>query len=138
MTLEKCKLVKLPKIYDSRGNLSFIEGNNHIPFSIARIYYLYDVPSGSERGGHAHKNLQQLIIPISGAFSIELDDGHSTKTFHLINPCEGLYIPRLIWRVLSNFSSNAVCLVLASECYSEPDYYRDYDQFVKAATMKNK
>ena len=130
MTLNNCQLYRLPKICDSRGNLSFVESPTHIPFPIKRIYYLYDVPFGDDRGGHAHKNLQQFIIPISGSFSIHLDDGSSQKTFHLKDPSQGLYITKLIWRTLNDFSSNAVCLVLASELYSESDYIRDYTDFL--------
>jgi hypothetical protein len=132
MGIEKCKLVDLPKIQDPRGNLTFIEGGNHIPFGIQRVYYLYDVPGGSERGGHAHKALEQLIIPISGSFDVEVDDGCRKKRFHLNRSYSGLYIPKMLWRVLDNFSSGSVCMVLASNQYSEDDYYRDYDEFQAA------
>ena len=127
--IENCKIVELPKIADARGNLTFIE-EDHIPFEIKRVYYLYDVPGGSERGGHAHKALHQLIIALSGSFDVEIDDGATKKTFTFNRPYEGLYICPGIWRELKNFSSGSVCLVLASNLYSEDDYYRDYDQFL--------
>jgi hypothetical protein len=125
-----CKIVDLPKISDSRGNLSFIEGNHHVPFDIKRAYYLYDVPGGAERGGHAHKDLHQLIIAISGAFDIVLDDGHEKKRYHLNRSYFGLYVCPMIWREMDNFSSGAVCLVLASNLYDENDYYRDYSEYL--------
>ena len=127
--ITNCSLVELPHIQDGRGSLSFIESSTHVPFDIARIYYLYDVPDTKIRGAHAHKQLKQLIIPISGSFDIELDDGFSKKTFHLNRPDQGLYICPMIWRDLSNFSADAVCLVLASKKYDESDYIRDYDDF---------
>lgn len=136
MSIKNCKLVKLPKIADPRGNLSFIEGGNHIPFDIKRVYYLYDVPGGAERGGHAHKALQQLIIAISGSFDIHLDDGVERRTIHLNRSYDGLLITPMIWREIDNFSSAAVCLVMASERYDESDYYRNYDEFVQATKMK--
>lgn len=123
------RLIELPHIHDGRGSLSFIESSVHIPFDITRIYYLYGVPDTKVRGAHAHKNLKQLIIPISGSFDIELDDGSSKNTFHLNRPDQGLYICPMIWRDLSNFTADAVCLVLASEKYDESDYIRDYDDF---------
>jgi len=129
VTINLCKLVDLPKISDPRGNLTFIEGGNHIPFDIKRVYYLYDIPSGSERGGHAHKALHQLIIVISGSFDIHLSDGKNTKIFHLDSPSIGLYVCPMIWRKLDNFSANSTCMVLASNYYDEDDYYRDYDEF---------
>jgi hypothetical protein len=127
-----CKLIDLPKIADPRGNLTFIEGCRHIPFDIKRVYYLYDVPGGSERGGHAHKNLHQLIIAISGSFDIVLDDGRERKRYHLARSYYGLYVCPMIWREMDNFSSGSVCLVLASELYSEEDYYREYADYLKA------
>lgn len=128
--LENCSMIELPKIQDPRGNLTFVEGGEHIPFDIKRVYYLYDVPAGAERGGHAHKALHQLIIAVSGSFDIHLDDGIEKKTFHLSSGHQGLYICPMIWREIDHFSSGAVCMVLASERYDEDDYYRDYDEFL--------
>lgn len=123
-------MIELPKISDPRGNLTFIEGKNHIPFDIKRVYYLYDVPGGAERGGHAHKNLHQLIVAMSGSFDVVLDDGHSKKRYHLNRSYQGLYVCPMIWRELDNFSSGSVCMVLASNNYDEDDYYRNYDHFL--------
>jgi len=133
MTIEKCKIIELPRITDPRGNLSVIESGKQIPFDLKRVYYLYDVPGGSQRGGHAHKNLHQLIIAISGSFDVVIDDGEVKKTCHLNRSYEGLYICPMIWRAIDNFSSGAVCLVLASDFYDESDYYRDYCQFLENA-----
>jgi hypothetical protein len=130
--LSLCRLLDLPRIHDPRGNLTFIEGGRHIPFTIRRVYYLYDVPGGAERGGHAHKELEQLIVAMSGSFDVILDDGHEKKRFHLNRSYFGLYICPMIWRELDNFSSGSVCMVLASNFYDEADYYRDYDQFLTA------
>lgn len=129
MSVEDCKLITLPKIEDHRGNLTFIEGNQHIPFAIKRTYYLYDVPAGAERGGHAHRELQQLIIAVAGSFDVLLDDGHQQKRITLNRPYIGLYVSTMIWRELDNFASGSVCLVLASTPYEESDYFRDYDEF---------
>ena len=129
MPLTDCRMVDLPKIHDPRGNLTFIEGGSHVPFEIERVYYLYDVPGGSERGGHAHKALQQLIIAMSGSFDVVLDDGLGKSRFHLNRSYYGLYVCPMIWRELDNFSSGSVCMVLASNRYSEDDYYRDYQQY---------
>jgi dTDP-4-dehydrorhamnose 3,5-epimerase-like enzyme len=132
MNVENCKLIDLPKISDPRGNLTFVEQGNHIPFDIQRVYYLYDVPGGSERGGHAHKDLSQLIIAISGSFDVVIDDGNGKKRYHLNRSYYGLYICPMIWRELDNFSSGSVCMVLASNLYDESDYYRDYSEYVAA------
>lgn len=126
-----CRLIELPKISDPRGNLSFIEGGRHIPFEIKRVYYLYDVPSGADRGSHAHKTLHQLVVAISGSFDITLDDGEKQKRYRLNQSHFGLYIRPMLWRYLNNFSAGAVCMVLASDYYKEDDYYRNYDDFLK-------
>ena len=136
MTIDECKILQLPKIFDPRGNLTFVESQRHIPFAIKRVYYLYDVPGGESRGGHAHKSLQQLIIAMSGSFDVLLDDGIRKKTVSLNRSYLGLFIPTMIWRELVNFSSGSVCMVLASEYYEKDDYYRDYDEFI--ATIKRK
>jgi hypothetical protein len=130
--LDRCRIIDLPKIQDARGNLTFIEGDNHVPFDIRRVYYLYDVPGGSERGGHAHKDLHQLIVAMSGSFDVVLDDGANKKRVHLCRSYYGLYVCPMIWRELDNFSSGSVCMVLASNVYDEADYYRDYAEFMKA------
>jgi hypothetical protein len=132
MGLNDCKIINLPKLTDPRGNLTFIEGNRHIPFDIRRIYYLYDVPGGGERGGHAHKDLRQLIIAISGTFDVILSDGRDKKRFRLNRSFQGLYVCPMLWRELDNFSSGSVCLVLASNVYDESDYYRNYEEYLKA------
>ncbi len=133
MRLNNCKLVDLPKISDPRGNLTFVESDHQINFSIKRVYYLYDVPAGAERGGHAHRGLQQLIIAASGSFDVMLDDGVEKKRITLNRPYEGLYICPMIWRELENFSTGSTCLVLASNFYDEKDYYRDYKEFLMDA-----
>ena len=136
MLIENCKLVDLPKISDPRGNLTFIEGMSHIPFEIARVYYLYDVPMGAERGGHAHHELQQYVVAASGSFTFVLDDGYKRKRFHLNRSYFGLYVCPMIWRELDNFSSGSVCMVLASNLYDEDDYYRDYSDYIKQGIKK--
>ena len=132
MSLQNCKIIELPKITDPRGNLTFIEQSRHIPFDIERVYYLYDVPGGAERGGHAHKELHQFIIAMSGSFDVVLDDGLEKKRFHLNRSYYGLYVCPMVWRELDNFSSGSVSMVLASNRYDESDYYRDYDVFLSA------
>jgi hypothetical protein len=132
MSIADCRIIDFPKIADQRGNLTFIEGNRHIPFEIQRVYYLYDVPGGAERGGHAHKALHQLIVAMSGSFDVMLDDGTERKRFHLNRSYYGLYVCPMIWRELDNFSSGSVCMSLASNLYDEQDYYRDYELFQKA------
>lgn len=131
MNLSRCKIIDLPKVNDRRGNLTFIEENRHVPFEIKRVYYLYDVPGGESRGGHAHKRLQQFIIAASGSFDVIVDDGFERKRFHLNRSYYGLYVPSMVWRELNNFSSGSVCLVLASELFDEEDYIRDYKTFKK-------
>ena len=130
MPLSDCHIFELPKITDVRGNLTFIEGNRHVPFNIRRVYYLYDVPGGAERGGHAHKELHQLIVAMSGSFDVVLDDGGEKKRFHLNRSYFGLYVCPMIWREIDNFSSGSVCMVLASNLYDEADYFRDYQEFL--------
>lgn len=132
MAITDCKIINLPKIHEPRGNLTFIEGERHVPFKIQRVYYLYDVPGGSERGGHAHKGLHQLIVAMAGSFDVVIDDGKEKQRFHLNRSYYGLYLCPMIWRELDNFSSGSVCIVLASNHYDESDYYRDYQEFLKA------
>jgi dTDP-4-dehydrorhamnose 3,5-epimerase-like enzyme len=127
--ISECRLIYLPKVDDVRGNLTFIEENQHIPFPIRRVYYLYDVPGGESRGGHAHKELEQFIIAANGSFDVVLDDGENKERYHLNRSYYGLYIPKMVWRELDNFSSGSVCLVLASQVFDEGDYIREYDNF---------
>ncbi len=127
--LEKCKIIDLPKIIDTRGNLTFIESCIHIPFEIKRVYYLYDVPGGESRGGHAHRKLQQFIIAAAGSFDVVINDGFNRKKFSLNRSYYGLYVSSMIWRELENFSSGSVSLVLASEFYEAEDYIRDFKEF---------
>jgi hypothetical protein len=136
MPLNDCRLIELPKIADPRGNLTFVEGGNHIPFDIKRVYYLYDVPGGSDRGAHAHKNLHQFVIAMSGSFDIVLDDGERQRRFHLNRSYYGLYVCPMMWRTLDNFSSGGVCMVIASERYDESDYIRDHQEFIASARKK--
>ena len=137
MSLKDCKIIELPKIADPRGNLTFIEENRHIPYDIKRVFFLYDVPGGERRAGHALKSCDQLIIAASGSFNVILDDGVGKQIFHLNRSYYGLHIPPLVWREIDNFSSGSVCMVLASEFYSEEDYYREYDEFLRAVRGKN-
>jgi len=127
--LEGCCLIDLPKIFDPRGNLSFIEEKRHIPFGIKRVFYLYDVPGGESRGGHALKTAEQFIIAASGSFDVVVKDGNDSKKFFLNRSYYGLYVPKMVWREIENFSSGSVCLVLASDYYEESDYYRDFEEF---------
>lgn len=136
--IDDCKIIDLPMIKNPKGNLTFIEAGRQIPFDIRRVYYLYDIPGGEERGGHAHKALHQLIIAMSGSFDIRLDDGRAKKTVHMNRSYYGLYICPMIWREIDNFSSGAVCMALASEFYDEADYYRDYDQFIRDVRKRMK
>lgn len=132
MDINTCRRVDLPQITDPRGNLTFIEGGRHVPFEIQRVYYLYDVPGGAARGGHAHKALHQLIVAMAGSFDVVLNDGINHSRIHLNRSYYGLYVCPMIWRELDNFSSGSVCMVLASNKYDEDDYYRDYDQYIRA------
>jgi uncharacterized RmlC-like cupin family protein len=124
--------INLPQIHDPRGDLTFVEGGNHIPFNIARVYYLYNVPVDSERGGHAHRELEQVVFALSGSFRMKVDDGQTKSEHWLRDPRRGLYISRMVWREMDSFSQGAVCMVLASHRYDERDYFRDYNEFVKA------
>lgn len=137
MSIDECRVLELPRIQDARGNLTFVEGARHIPFEIKRVYYLYDVPGGATRAGHAHQVLQQVMIAMSGSFDVGLDDGYRRKKVHLNRSYYGLYIPPMIWREIDNFSSGAVCLVLASERYDESDYYRDYVEFLRVVRRED-
>lgn len=131
-TVGDCRIIELDKHHsDRKGNLSVVEGMKEVPFEVKRVYYLYDVPGGESRGGHAHKALRQLIVAASGSFSVTLDDGIKKQTFVLNRPYQGLLVVPGIWRTLDDFSSGAVCLVLASEIYEESDYLRDYGDFLK-------
>lgn len=130
-TVNDCKLIDIPKIEDPRGNLSVIE-KDVIPFEMKRVYYLYDVPGGAERGGHAHKNIVGFILALSGSFDVVLHDGMEEKTVTLNRPNKGLVITNGIWRELKNFSSGAVCLVVASDVYDEEDYIRDFEEFLSS------
>jgi dTDP-4-dehydrorhamnose 3,5-epimerase-like enzyme len=136
MSIKDCKIIELPKISDPRGNLTFIEGGQHIPFNIRRVYYTYDVPGGADRGGHAHKELHQLIVAMSGSFDVTLDDGRNKNKYHLNRSYQGLYVCPMMWRDMDNFSSGSVCMVLASNIYEESDYYRNYNDFISAAFSK--
>lgn len=126
------QIIKLPKVSDPRGNLTFIQSGGPVPFVLRRVYYLYDVPGGESRGGHAHLRLEQFIIAVSGSFDVVLDRGAEKQIFPLRRADSGLYVPPMYWRELQNFSSGAVCLVLASEPYDESDYYRDYSSYLDA------
>jgi len=126
-----CSIMHLPKVHNRAGNITALENGTSIPFDVRRVYYLYDVPGGEERGGHAHYELQQFVVAVSGAFDVLLDDGTNKKVVHLDRPFIGLHITTGIWRELLNFSSGSVCLVLASHRYDEKDYIRDYDNFRK-------
>jgi len=128
-SIYNCSILQLPKIHNRAGNITTLENNIHLPFDVKRVYYLYDVPAGEERGGHAHRELQQIVVAASGAFDVLLNDGTNKKIVHLDRPFIGLHIVPGIWRELLNFSSGAVCLVLASHKYDEKDYIRDYENF---------
>jgi len=129
-TIDDCKLIELPKIHNRAGNITPIHGGKEIPFDIKRVYYLYDVPGGESRGGHAHKELQQLIIAASGSFDVIISDGKNKRTFSLNRPYNALTIVPGIWRDIDNFSSGSICLVLASHEYDESDYIRDYSTYL--------
>lgn len=128
---KKVQIINLPKFLDVRGNLSFVEQNNHIPFEIKRTYWLYDVPGGENRGGHAYRETEEFVIALSGSFDVIVDDGKEKKTFHLNRSYYGLYIPKGMWREMDNFSTNSLALEFASTNYNPEDYIRDYNEFLK-------
>lgn len=131
MTVDNCKLVELPRFLDARGNLSFVEQNNHIPFEIKRTYWIYDVPGGEARGGHAYYKNQEFIVALSGAFDVVVDDGQTQKKFSLNRSYYGLYVPSGLWREIENFSTNSLALEFGSEHFEKEDYIRDYELFKK-------
>lgn len=131
MTIDGVRIIQLPKFLDSRGNLSFVEQENHIPFVIRRTYWLYDVPGGESRGGHAYKENQEFIVALSGSFDVVLDDGQEKKIFTLNRSYYGLYVPKGLWREMENFSTNSLAMILSSTDYDANDYIRDYDDFLK-------
>jgi hypothetical protein len=135
MSLADAGFIEFESIIDPRGHLCVLEGGRQVPFDIKRVYYLYDVPTNSQRGGHAHRRLRQVLIAISGRFDVVLDDGHDRRRFKLSRPDQGLLVPTMTWRELEHFSYNGICLVLASEHYDESDYYRDYDAFARDARL---
>ena len=136
MSVEACRTIDLQRFADPRGNLTFLEGGVHIPFDIARVYYIWDIPDQAIRGAHGHRELQQFLVAVRGQFDVHLDDGHQTRTFHLDRPDQGLYIAPMIWRDVVNFSDGAVCLCMASLPYDEADYFRDYDEFLAASRSR--
>ena len=133
---DDCKIIQLPKVHDPRGNLTFIEGKKHVPFKIMRCYWIYDVPGGEKRGGHAYRNLHELIVAVSGSFDVVLDDGKGKQIFPLNRSYFGLYVPNLIWRSIGNFSTNSLCLILASDIYKEEEYIREYSEFLEERNGK--
>jgi WxcM-like, C-terminal len=130
--IEPCRLISLPRVEDGRGNLTFIESGSHIDFEIERVYYLYDVPGGADRGGHAHRTLKQLLVAVSGSFDVIIDQAGERERFHLNRAYTGLYIPPMTWREIDNFSGGSVCLALASAHFDEDDYIREYDEYLRA------
>ncbi len=131
MNRENAKIIQLPRIEDPRGNLTFVEGGQHIPFEIKRVYWIYDVPGGEERGSHAYKTLSEFIVALSGSFDVILHDGKTETRYPLNRSYYGLYVPSMYWRRLENFSTNSLALILASDFYDADDYIRDFDQFVE-------
>lgn len=138
MDTTKPTIITLPKICDPRGNLTFVENGRHVPFEIARAYWVYDVPGGEERGGHSHHVAEELIIATGGSFNVNLFNGQETRTYTLNRPFEGLYVPPGYWRTLDNFASGSVCMVLTSTPYDEADYVRDYDEFMALVSRNQK
>ena len=137
MSIQKCEIISLPKFLDSRGNLSFIEQFTHIPFGIKRTYWIYDVPGGEVRGGHAYKENEEFIVALSGSFDVILDDGKERKTYSLNRSYYGLYVPKGLWREMNNFSTNSLALILASTVYNAEDYIYDYQEFVSKVNLAN-
>lgn len=135
MDVNSVSLIQLPKIIDERGNLSFIEEDNHIPFKIERTYWIYDVPGGEVRGGHAFKKQKELVVALSGSFDVVIDNGHVKQTFSLNRSYYGLYVPAGIWRQMQNFSTNSLAFVISSTEYNETDYIRNYDEFLKTVKI---
>ncbi len=131
ITIKDCKILELPKISDPRGNLTFIEAQRHVPFDIKRVFYLYDVPGGADRAGHALRNCHQFLIAMSGSFDVIVYDSKQNERIHLNRSYYGLHLPPMIWREMDNFSSGSVCLVLASEPYDEKDYFREYSEYIR-------
>ena len=131
ITVENCSLIQLPKVSDPRGNLTFIEGQRHVPFDIKRVFYLYDVPGGAERAGHALRCCHQFLIAMSGSFDVIVYDSKQNRRIHLNRSYVGLHLPPMVWREMDNFSSGSVCLVLASEPYDEKDYFREYSEYLR-------
>lgn len=133
--MDRVRLIELPKISDPRGNLTFVENSRHVPFEIKRVFFLYDIPTAADRGAHAHKKLEQVIICLSGSFDVALDNGKEKERIHLNRPWQGLYVPPMVWASEINFDPGSVCLVLASDLYDEADYYRNYDEFIQAVSQ---
>jgi dTDP-4-dehydrorhamnose 3,5-epimerase-like enzyme len=131
VSVPECAIIELPRIEDARGNLTFVEGTDHVPFDIRRAYWIYDVPGGAVRGGHAYATLHEFMIALSGSFDVVVDDGVTKRTIPLNRSFRGLYVPNMIWRQLGNFSTNAVCLILASAPFDEGDYLRDYAEYLR-------
>ena len=134
--VSQCRLVRLPRLSDGRGSLSFVQPGTMLPFEIRRVYYLYDVPPGQVRGAHGHRKLEQLMVAVAGALEVECDDGHKTRTFRLDAPNVGLYVSPMIWRNLIGFQPGTVCVVLASAPYDEGDYFRNYNDFLAATAQR--
>lgn len=132
--MDKAQQIELPKILDRRGNLSFIEGENHVPFKIRRTYWVYDVPGGELRGGHAYRENEEFIVALSGSFDVVLNDGRQEYRYHLNRSYNGVYVPKMAWRSMDNFSTNSLALILSSTDFSEGDYIRDFEQFRKEAS----
>lgn len=137
MKISDCKIINLPKFLDSRGNLSFIEQFKHIPFEIKRTYWIYDVPGGESRGGHAYKENQEFIVALSGSFDVVIDDGMEKRLFSLNRSYYGLYVPKGLWREMKNFSTNTLALILSSSVYDKEDYMRGYSDFLSFAGLKS-